>query len=369
MAGISLVLACATGAAAQGRNDAAAHTRALLARAESLLVDDSLLDLGRSRAERERRRPRLLQSRGLTLMVPQFVSAADAQQALDSAYALLQEFGGIPESFVGKTAVFGGLLRDTIEARLRLDLRGMRLAGAPLLRLEDERGKRWSITGPAVASAISHAYGSSLDDEWQRWLPGGGRILVGDWTRPEAWTAFDVLTRSRYTAANRCVGGDPGWCRKWLGLDRDADPYEARYGAADLRRLYQGDLWWHATGSDTGQSCLEGVDASCIALAHAEKVPSEIPAGDEDRRGFLRAVHALYGPAVVATALADTAGSVAVRLAQAAGVPGDSLVMRWRYWILTRGGRPRERSPLADAVPALLLASILLALVARSRGS
>jgi hypothetical protein len=70
----------------------------------------------------------------------------------------------------------------------------------------------------------------------------------------------------------------------------------------------------------------------------------------------------------VARALADTTGSIGERLARASGVGEDSLMLEWRYWVLNRGGRPSDRNLLADGVPAVLLAALLLAAARRSRG-
>jgi hypothetical protein len=96
--------------------------------------------------------------------------------------------------------------------------------------------------------------------------------------------------------------------------------------------------------------------------------PLPVPAADLGRQSLVRALRALHGRAAVARALADSVGSIGDRLARAAEISEDSLMREWRYWVLTRGGRPRERSFAADAAPVLFAAGLLLFVATRSRG-
>ena len=357
---LALALMVPAGADAQAPAPSAERDRALLARVESLLAERAARDASRRAAGAERRRPRVLETRGLVLVVPQAVEPGDAQRALDSGRALVREFGAIPDTFVGRTAVIADFPLDTGDIFRRPDLARRHRARASVTGLA---GSRVTVGGGEVASAVGRAYREALDEDWRHWLPS--EYGVSGWRRDHAWAAFNELTRSPMSVAGRCVAGEISGCRLWLALDRDADPYVARFGGPDLRRIYG---WENFRRSRLLRTCADGVDAACIEYARAEGVPSDIPAPEMARRGLLAAVRAISGAPVLASALGDTSGSIGARLARATGMPEDSLVTRWRYWVLTRGDQPRDRSTAADVAPALLLAGLLLALVVRSRG-
>jgi hypothetical protein len=211
------------------------------------------------------------------------------------------------------------------------------------------------------------AYRLSLDDDWRTWLPVD--FGLGGWERAPALWAYDELTRSPWSVGVRCVAGEPASCRLWLGIDRDSAPYTMRYSVAELRTYFSaGSQEWYAARSDRGLSCLQGEDAACVEYAMHVGRPQQAPSADAGRKSLVRALHALHGRAAVARALADSVGSIGDRLARAAGINEDSLVREWRYWVLTRGGRPRERSFAADAAPVLFAAGLLLFVATRSRG-
>jgi hypothetical protein len=84
------------------------------------------------------------------------------------------------------------------------------------------------------------------------------------------------------------------------------------------------------------------------------------------RGSLLRAVRVVHGAAALRRALADTSGSVGVRLARASGVSEDSLLAEWRAWLLTGGGGRRVTADFADGVPVALLGALLLLAAARS---
>ena len=140
------------------------------------------------------------------------------------------------------------------------------------------------------------------------------------------------------------------------------------FTAAELRESMSQGAKWLAERSASGRSCLGGMNAACYAFARETGYTKPFPADDAGRRSLIRAVWALHGAVAVAGALADTAGGIGTRLARGSGVGEDSLMLEWRYWVLTRGGRPSVRGLLADAAPAVLLAGLLLAAAWRSRG-
>jgi len=342
-----------------------ARDRALLSRAESLLAWSVAKDSTLLAARRVAWRARLAEAGGLVLVVPSVVPAENARRALDSAQSLLREFGGIPEAFPRSLVIYNWEARDTgvvlaspvLSARTRVQF--------PLT--PPAFGVGWTVNGWTVAASVLQAYRASLDDDWRTWLPTD--FGLGGWERSIAWQAYRELTESPWSVGVRCVSGEPAGCRLWLGIDRDSAPYTTRYSAAELRTyLSSSSQEWHTRRSDRGVACLQGEDAACVEYAIHEQRPIQTPAAPVGRRSLLRAVHALHGNTAEARALADSVGPLGDRLARAAGISEDSLVREWRYWVLTRGGRPRERSFAAEAVPVLLAAGLLLFAATRSRG-
>jgi len=363
----ALLVVCAAPVRGQSPEETDRRERRLLARAESLLAQEEVQAAATQGAFWSRFRPRVIQSRGATLVVGEAVPAASAQQALDSGLTLLRTFGAVPERFAGRLVLYGMVdtRRDTLS---RLGFGSRRLLPVDVSQTGPDSAQSWSVGAGAVAWARAAAYRDSLDVDWRHWLPYG--YAVPHWTRSHTWQAFEELTRSPFSVAGRCVAGEVAGCRLWLAIDRDAEPFASRFTGADLRNRLGESSWWSntATASEVGHTCIEGVDAACVAFFRAQGY-SDISAPETSRRGLLRVFHSLYGADAVERAVADTTGSIAQRLARAAGVNGDSLVMRWRYWTLTRGGQPRDRSTAADAAPGLVLAMVLLALVVRGRRS
>ena len=342
-----------------------ARDRALLSRAESLLAwsvaKDSTLQAARSVAWRAR----LAEAGGLVLVVPGVVPAENARRSLDSAHSLLREFGGIPEAFPRSLVVYNQQALDTGAALAAPALRAR--ARVPVgLMSPDARGS-WAVNGWDVATSLMQAYRATLDYDWRTWLPAD--FGLGGWERNAAWQVYQELTESPWLAGARCVSGMPASCRMWLGIDRDSAPYTTRYDATELRTYFSsGVREWRVVRSDRGVACLHGEDAACVEYAIQVQQPPPFPAFDAGRRSLVRAVHGLHGPTAVARALADSAGSVGDRFARAVGINEDSLMREWRYWVLTRGGRPRERSFAAEAAPVFLVAGLLLFAATRSRG-
>lgn len=359
-----LCLGCAAPLVAQAPLEGSARDRALLSRAESLLAWSVARDSTLLAARRVAWRARLAESGGLVLVVPSVVPAENARRALDSAQALLREFGGIPEAFPRSLVIYNSEATDTgvvlaspvLRARTRVQVGLMQVTGGS-----------WTVNGWMVAASVMQAYRASLDDGWRTWLPT--EFGLGGWERSLAWQAYRELTESPWSVGVRCVSGEPAGCRLWLGIDQDSAPYTRRYTAAELRTyLSSSSQERHTARSDRGVACLQGEDAACVEYAMHEQRPMQIPAAPVGRRSLLRAVQALHGNTAETRALADSVGPLGDRLARAAGISEDSLAREWRYWVLTRGGRPRERSFAADAAPVLFAAGLLLFAATRGRG-
>ena len=213
-----------------------------------------------------------------------------------------------------------------------------------------------------VALAVLRAYRATLDAEWRAWLPAEyGLRRAAPRGESLSWQAFNPTTAA---AGAGCLAGDPARCRHWLGLDRDSDPYAERFRAAELRSFF--DLDWSSHSDSRARPCLQGNDAACLAYARETGRPPAVPAADDARRSLLRAVHDLHGAGALAAALADTSGAVGERLARAAGIGEDSLVLEWRNWALSQEHPGSSRSGGKEAAPALLFAGLLLFAASRS---
>jgi len=368
----AIALAALVGAAnlgAQVPPGATVRERMLLARADSLYQQVQARAERERQTNRERSRAQLVEAGGLAVIVPGQVSADEALRSLDSAGAILRDFGGVPEGFARSVVVVFENATDTNLALAAPIVRGRRRAMVGGVQLSEGAGSSTlKLPGLVVASAIAWAYRDARDVDWREWLPGN--YGLGPWTRSAAWTAFESLTRSTWTVGARCLAGDVRGCRLWLGVDRDSSPYRSRYEATEIREYLNRYARWFAQGSATGRECLSGSAAACFefALEGRHLIVSPFPADEAGRRSLVRAVGALHGARALERALADTAGSVGERFARAAGIGEDSLLLEWRYWVLTRGGRPQDRNLFADAAPAVLLAGLLLAGARRSRG-
>jgi hypothetical protein len=375
--GIALLLALAwawpLSASAQAPAGATPQESALLARVDSLYRQIQARAEQERRLEQVRNRAVVVEDSGWAIVVPGQIPADRARHSLDTARTILQEFGGIPEGFARSLVIVAPGATDTgrvlsapiVRHRRRVGMGGIQYSGSL------ERGDgRLDLSSFVVAGAFERAFKDSRDSDWREWLPWD--FGFRPWTRAAAWDAFQSLTRSPLAVGGGCLAGDPAACRRWLGVDRDSAPFRARFDATELRadmirrRLPIGRV------SRNGAACLSGNGEACYAFfaspTEGGRFLSPIPADETGRRSLLRELRALHGPSALQQALADTAGSVGERLSRAAGIGVDSLMLEWRYWVLTRGGRPQDRNLLADAAPAVLLAGLLLAAARRSRG-
>jgi|GEM_PF-6230041 len=370
------VCAVASVVRAQGAEGADARDRRLLARAESLEARRGEARLAGEARERAARRARVVEWRGLAFVVPAAAPDPAVRELADSAFVLLDELGAVPRSFLTHLVVVWLGAEDTASALAEGRFAGLRRApvGASIVWYRDDRSRALRLPaglemagsaanlGWMAAAAVLHAYAETLDAEWRSWLPGdyGLRRLVTS-GEGRAWQTFAPGTSSE---GRGCLSGKAASCRLWFGLDRDADPYAARYSPADLRATFQNS--WFVKNNLDGRACIAGSDSACVAFAREVNQPSPVPADGGARRSLLRAVRDLHGAPALAAALADTSGSIGQRLARATGASEDSLVVEWRRLVLSQGGALQSRAGGKEAVPALLFAGVLLLAAAGS---
>jgi hypothetical protein len=365
---ILVALLCAVGLPAQAPPGATPRERALLARVDSLYRQVEARRERLVREGRERAQGRLVEADGLAALVPGLASPEQALRSLDSAAQMLRRFGGVPDGFARSVVVVLTNATDTAAALSAPTVRERRRVRLGGIQWTDRGEGRSVFIVPAqsFAAAIASGYRDTRDAEWRAWLPAD--LGVAPWSRAAAWGAFQALARNSWEVGRRCLSGDAAGCRLWLGVDRDSAPYRDRYGADELRSWVEARWGWYTQRSAAARSCREGVAGACAEYVGEERhLLPPIPSDEASRRGLIRAVRALHGAGALQRAFADTAGSVGQRFARAAGIGEDSLMREWRSWVLTRGGRPEERSLLADGAPALLLAGLFVLLARRGR--
>jgi hypothetical protein len=336
-----------------------APTRALLARAESLEAD-----LGRrdSLARQEHHRQRLatrFDAGAVTVILPASMGDATGRRFASGAHHLLDSSGVIPQRFLASRIVvaYAAVGVDSVVRAERLDRRVRVMA-------DISAAPDTLADGLLAADVLGQSYLGTLDPEWRKWLPTD---LAMGWTmRIEGVEAVRDLMAGETRTGALCLAGEEPQCRLWLGLDRERDAHAERYQPAEVRRALLGRYWWRGMGGGLAGQCADGSDEACERLARLGDWIPAVPAGFASRGSLVRAVRTLHGEEALRQALADTAGSLGERLARAAHLSEDSLVGEWRSWLLTGGGQPRVTARVREAVPALVVVSLLLLAAAGS---
>ncbi len=358
-AAAALVLAMVAGAQhadAQGVRVGTARARVLAARAESLSARVAREDSLAQRRRYEDLRAQRFSAGEVTVLVPAVVGEAGGQRIADRAKRYLDSAGAVPPGFVASlvTVAYAAAGWDSV---LRADGLGSRTR-----LMVDVPAKRDSFAdGWVVAARITRAYVESLDPDWRAWVPQD--LGLGFMKGRDDVAAVRELAAGNSRAGTECLGGRAAACRAWLGLDRDASPFTARYTVAEIRDIVSHRMIEYL--DPTAQQCVRGSDDACLRYARSGGI-ARVPAGMTSTRSVLRSLRVLHGADALRRALADTSGAIGQRLARAAGIGEDSLVLEWRAWLLTGGGRRSVSASLPDALPVVFFGSLLVLAAARS---
>jgi hypothetical protein len=331
-----------------------ARLRGLLARADSLWALRAAQDSAAAQLVRAGRRARLWTDGDVAVALWGGVSSGAGDSLVAVAASQLREFGLVPVRFMRGIVMIEVNAADTAALRAAPAMRGRQ----PVL-LDWVPG---DFAGAAkVAYEITRAYGLSLDSAARVWLPssaGESWELNREGARATRW-----LVEERTTSGTRCLAGEAGGCRRWLGLDDAAQPLSARYSTADIRRL----LATYRYSNARLQACMGGDDGSCYKLVEENLTVgiNPIPAPDDARNSLLHYVRATRGAEALQRVFEDRQGLMGARFARATGQSVDSLVLGWRAWVLSRGRPERVRTPVGEAVTALLSAGLLTFLATR----
>ncbi len=352
-------LSCASALPAQAPGRDAIDARVLLARAESLqhLVD--LRDSAVRRAAYRQRLARRFSAGDVTVLLAGAPDASAGERVAARAAELLDGLGAVPRAFVASRVTISTAAEGADSVIRAEGLTGRARVNADLGLAPD------TLSGPFIVGiALARAYRETLDTAWRSWAPAD--LALGWIEAREGVAARRDLMGGAVRSGALCLAGEAAQCRLWLGLDRDAHPFRARYQPGDLRRLISARWWEGEPGREIARECVGGSDEACVRFAESGRFLDSIPAGMQARGSLLRAVHRLHGAAAVARALADTSGSIGERLARAAGVGEDSLVAEWRAWLLTSGAGRHVTADLADGLPVAIFGALLLVAALRS---
>lgn len=350
---LALTFCAALGAAAaeaQGVRSGTARTRALVARAESLQAalarQDSIAKLQRYDDLRARR----FDAGNVIVILPTVVGAVTGQRIASGAKRYLDSLGAVPASFIAARVAIAYPTAgwDSV-------LRAEGLGGRARLMVDIPAKPDSFEDGWIVAAVFTRAYAQTLDPEWRSWVSED--LGLGFMKGRDDVAAVRELAAGDTHSGVECLGGRPAGCRRWLGLDREADSNSTRYSPAEIRALVSRRLFEYL--GSVAKQCVNGSDDACLRFARSGGV-SPVPAGTATTRSVLRALRVLHGADALQRALADTSGAIGQRLARAAGVGEDSLVTEWRSWLLTGGERPHITAGARDALPVLLFGGVLL---------
>jgi hypothetical protein len=224
------------------------------------------------------------------------------------------------------------------------------------------------ITAGWVAEGILDLLGTLAAPQ----APDSLRSWSGGWVpvraNPESWwqrAAIDMAT-SNSSVTRVCYAGSIGQCASALGLTPVRDSLTEWYAPEDRRVLVS--LWkpdtLDAPAQHLWKDCIDGrVVASCDQLARWRVIP--IPLAGMTRLTLLDFAVAQGGPGAYSRML-GAHGSALDVLARTAGIPGDTLIARWRAKVL--GAAPREARPrLLEVLLAVAWTIIFAALSVRRR--
>jgi hypothetical protein len=333
--------------------------RALLARAESLQRQLDQRDSLAAHARYRRRLARRFSAGDVTVLLAGPADEMVGEKVAAHARALLDTLGALPRSFVASRVVVA-VAAAGVDSVLRAEgLWGRTRVSADLGPEID------TLTGGfVVASVLAQAYRQTLDATWRSWTTAD--LTLGWMQARDGEAARRELLAGEVRVGARCLEGVIAQCGLWLGLDRDAHPFRTRYGPRELRRVVAGRVWAYEPGWQVARDCVNGLDEACVRFAESGPFVDTVPAHLPSRGSLLRAVRALHGAAVLGRALVDSSGSVGERLARASGVRQDSLLVEWRAWLLTAGGRRRVTADALDGLPVAAFGALLLFAAARS---
>jgi hypothetical protein len=168
--------------------------------------------------------------------------------------------------------------------------------------------------------------------------------------------SYVALVTSPYIVGRDCYLGSLESCRSALGLDDPPDPTQVFRTPAERQAALQGYqgtiLAYRETGPmATLQGCQAGKDSACIELMRL-LTPARLPrpVSGIARQTLVASALRLGGREAYRRLLTHPEASMAERLSQAAAVPLDTLLARWRSDVLAARPAPVALPPFGPLV-------------------
>lgn len=175
------------------------------------------------------------------------------------------------------------------------------------------------------------------DRELETWLEAPLRPRL-EGTRDFAKVYIRLVTAPSQ-AARLCFLGDLPSCRSALDLDDSDSSYLQWYASPAERRAVLmrsfADYFNRPATAGTWRQCTLGRDPDCVQLLRTlprGSIPA--PLGSDAHRLLAHVALRIGGRDAYGRLLADSSAVLGERLAAAAGVPLDTLVLRWRAEVL-----------------------------------
>lgn len=201
------------------------------------------------------------------------------------------------------------------------------------------------------------------------WL--GNSVMVSE--EDLEWVYRD-LASSPSVAAKRCYRGDLEWCWKAAGLPLGEGGWDEWYSPEE-RRLKVKSRWGHWLEDERLWSRMSHsffLTHGCVALESdracslmLQRVPAAIPLEATARSSLVAEALTQGGEGAFTRFLSASGRPIRDRLAEAAGMPADTLVALWRARVLE--ARPESHAGLIlSPLPLALWLVLLLGLATKS---
>jgi hypothetical protein len=187
---------------------------------------------------------------------------------------------------------------------------------------------------------------SGADPALHDWL--GGALIPSFDTEPRRAQVYVELVTAPSQAVRGCFMGDRSACRDALSLSDAPDLLTRWYGPDERRALVIGGAGFLDRGGRAPEfrSCAAGNDSACLDLLESLPPGSlRRPLSYAARFSLLQTARALGGTETFHRLFSAPPGPMGTRLALAARVPEDSLVVRWRADVLAARPTPVPLPP------------------------
>jgi len=212
----------------------------------------------------------------------------------------------------------------------------------------------------AFEATAARAIWGQLDSLLSRWLEGSYPITP---LGPDALEeVLEDLVRMPARPNRACLDGDPGACASVLGLGSVPDRLGEWYPPAAWARLAR---MANAPRSAAEEPCYDHQEIeACRAIILSARIPP--PVGMAGRQLLMQLALDAGGPGAFGRLTADSGVTVEHRLAAAAGMPVDSLLVEWAATI--RAATPGSPMPSARMTLLVLGWCAVVLVLSRAEG-